>query len=45
MEPTDIVQLFRGVTLQPDFQHVICPGATTMTPDVAVLGFRTNINF
>ncbi len=45
VELTYIAHVFRGVTLQPDFQYIIRPGATTNTPDAAVLGFRTNINF
>ena len=39
------VAVYRGVTVLPDFQYLIRPGATTRTPDAAVLGFRTNINF
>ena len=45
VELTYIIHVFRGVTLQPDFQYIIRPGATTNTADVAVLGFRTNVNF
>ncbi len=45
VELTYVAHVFRGVTLQPDFQYIIRPGATTNTPDAAVLGFRTNINF
>lgn len=37
--------VFRGVSVMPDFQYIIRPGATTRTPDAAVLGFRTNVNF
>ena len=37
--------VFRGVQIMPDFEYVIRPGATTNTPDAAILGFRTNINF
>ena len=37
--------VYRGVTLMPDFQYMIRPGATTRTPDAAILGFRSNINF
>ncbi len=37
--------VFHGVTVMPDFQYLIRPGATTRTPDAAVLGFRTNVNF
>ncbi len=37
--------VIRGVTLIPDFQYIIRPGATTAIPDAAVLGFRTNITF
>ena len=39
------IAVFRGVTLVPDFQYIVRPGATTNTPDAAVLGFRTNIDF
>ncbi len=39
------IAVHRGVTLIPDFQYIIRPGATTNTQDAAVLGFRTNINF
>ncbi len=39
------IAIFRGVSLMPDFQYLIRPGATTRIPDAAVLGFRTNINF
>lgn len=45
VELTYIIHVFRGVTLQPDFQYFIRPGATTNTKDAAALGFRTNINF
>ncbi len=45
VELTYIIHVFRGVTLQPDVQYIIRPGATTNTPDAAVLGFRTNVNF
>ena len=45
VELTYSIHVYHGVTLQPDFQYVIRPGATTLTPDAAVLGFRTNINF
>ncbi len=45
VELTYIAHVFHGVTLQPDFQYIIRPGATTNTPDAAVLGFRTNVNF
>ncbi len=44
-ELTYLLHVYRGVTFEPDFQYVIRPGATTSTPDAAVLGFRTNINF
>lgn len=37
--------VFRGVTLTPDFQYVIRPGATDRTRNAAVLGFRSNVNF
>ncbi len=37
--------LYRGVTLMPDFQYIIRPGATSLTRNAAVLGFRTNVNF
>ena len=39
------VNVFRGVTVLPDFQYLIRPGATTRIPDAAVLGFRTNVDF
>ncbi len=45
VELSYIAHVFRGISVQPDFQYVIRPGATTATPDAAVLGFRTNINF
>ena len=45
VELTYIIHVLRGVTLQPDFQYFIRPGATTNTRDAAALGFRTNINF
>ncbi len=45
VELTYIIHVFRGVTLQPDFQYFIRPGGTTNTKDAAALGFRTNINF
>ncbi len=37
--------IYPGVSFVPDVQYLIRPGATTATPDAAVLGFRTNINF
>ena len=37
--------IYHGVTLMPDFQYIIRPGATTNTRNAAVLGFRSNINF
>ena len=37
--------VYRGVQIMPDFQYIVRPGATTDTPDAAILGFRTNINF
>lgn len=37
--------VFRGVTVEPDFQYIIRPGATSNSRDAAVLGFRTNIQF
>ncbi len=40
-----VANIYHGVTFVPDFQYIIRPGATTNTPDAAVLGFRTNINF
>ena len=45
VELTYSIHAYHGVTFQPDFQYIIRPGATTNTPDAAVLGFRTNINF
>jgi porin len=39
------VAVYRGVSVTPDFQYIIRPGATTRIPDAAVLGFRTNILF
>ena len=38
-------QVYRGVTVEPDFQYVIHPGATSATRDAAVLGVRTNVQF
>ncbi len=37
--------VYDGVSVMPDFQYIIRPGATSLTRDAAVLGFRTNVNF
>ena len=39
------VTLAPGLTVMPDFQYLIRPGATSRIPDAAVLGFRSNVNF
>ena len=35
----------RGVSIEPDFQYIMRPGATSATRSAAVLGVRTNIHF
>ncbi len=45
VEANYAIAVYRGVTFMPDFQYMIRPGATTRTPDAAILGFRSNINF
>lgn len=37
--------VYPGVTVEPDFQYVIRPGATGAVHDAAVLGVRTNVQF
>ncbi len=38
-------KVYRGVTVEPDFQYILRPGATGATRDAAVLGVRTNVQF
>ena len=37
--------IYQGVTVEPDFQYIIRPGATNAVHDAAVLGVRTNVQF
>lgn len=45
IEANYTVAIVDGVTIMPDVQYVIRPGASTATPNAAVLGFRTNVTF
>ena len=37
--------IYQGLTVEPDFQYIIRPGATNAVHDAAVLGVRTNVQF
>jgi len=37
--------IYRGVSVQPDFQYVLRPTGQANIPDAAVFGARANVEF
>jgi porin len=45
IEATYSAKLFPWLTMQPDFQYIVNPGATNNTRNAAVLGIRSTLTF
>ena len=45
IEVTYTAKIFPCLTLQPDFQYIINPGATDTAPNAAVIGIRSTLTF